>query len=68
MTRIELTIDGMNCEHCVKRVEKALSGVEGVRAVEVELEEGRATVEADGAPLDDLVAAVDDAGYTARPA
>ncbi|WP_262177282.1 CopZ family metallochaperone [Haloarcula laminariae] len=61
----KLTVDGMSCEHCEQSVEEALSGVEGVTAVAVDLEGGAATVEGD-ADEDALVAAVDEAGYTAE--
>jgi Cu+-exporting ATPase len=39
-----LVIDGMMCEHCVKRVSDALSAVDGVEAVNVSLEKKRAEV------------------------
>lgn len=37
-------IAGMNCSHCKASVEKAISGVDGVETVEVNLSEGLATV------------------------
>ena len=40
-----LKIDGMMCNHCRMHVEKALSAVEGVTAVTVDLEAKTATVE-----------------------
>ncbi len=39
-----LTIDGMSCGHCVRAVEEALSALEDVQVVKVEI--GRAVVEA----------------------
>lgn len=68
MAQIELNIDGMSCEHCVARVQKALEAAEGVTNVTVTLEPGRATIE--GAALDPeaVVAIVEDCGYEARPA
>jgi copper chaperone CopZ len=62
---VELKIVGMSCEHCSGRVEKALSAVAGVTAVEVVLEPGSATVTGDNVSLDDLVEAVDRVGFTA---
>ena len=58
----ELKIEGMMCGHCKAAVEKALSGVEGVTGVTVDLEGKKATVEgtADRAALEK---AVTDAGY-----
>ena len=68
-TSIDLGIGGMTCASCVRRVEKALERVPGVRAVAVNLatERARVTV-ADGAAADALVAAVAKAGYQARVA
>ena len=63
---VELTIEGMSCEHCVARVQKALAGVEGVTAAEVTLEPGSATVRGEDLNVADLVEAVDRVGYTAR--
>ncbi|RKP48256.1 copper-translocating P-type ATPase [Trinickia fusca] len=67
----ELDIGGMTCASCVKRVEKALTRVPGVATVSVNLATERATV---GLPatqaaevMDELVKAVVDAGYEARP-
>ncbi len=62
---IELKIEGMSCQHCVARTEKALSAVPGVGRVEVRLEPGSATVEGDGLDLVTLIQAVEEAGYTA---
>ncbi|MDM8271532.1 heavy metal translocating P-type ATPase [Thermophilibacter provencensis] len=64
-----LNVTGMMCQHCVAHVRKALEGVEGVSAVDVNLEAGTATVEAVDSVTDDaLVAAVVDAGYEAAVA
>ncbi|MFA5550627.1 MAG: heavy-metal-associated domain-containing protein [Trueperaceae bacterium] len=63
----ELKIQGMSCSHCSAAVERALQGVAGVTAVEVDLEGGSATVQG-AAALADLVAAVTEEGYTATPA
>ena len=43
-TTTELAIEGMTCQHCVKRATNALESVAGVSAVEVTLEPGGATV------------------------
>ena len=64
-----LNVTGMMCQHCVAHVKKALEGVEGVSAVDVNLEAGTATVEAADSVSDEaLVAAVVDAGYEAAVA
>jgi copper chaperone len=38
-----IRIKGMTCGHCVMAVTKALGGIEGIRAVRVDLEKGEAT-------------------------
>ena len=64
-----LNVTGMMCQHCVAHVKKALEGVDGVSAVDVNLEAGTATVEvADSVTDEALVAAVVDAGYEAAVA
>jgi copper chaperone len=35
-----IKIRGMSCQHCVKAVTKALSGIEGIKDVSVDLEKG----------------------------
>ncbi len=59
----KLSIKGMSCQHCVRRVIAALKEEAGAESVSVDLEKGSALVE--GAALDDgaLRAAVQDAGY-----
>lgn len=47
-----LVIDGMMCDHCVKRVSASLTSVEGVDAVDISLEKKRAVVTL-GRPVDD---------------
>lgn len=55
----------MTCAACVRRVEKGLEGLEGVRSASVNLATGQATVEFDPAVVDgaDLRQAVRDLGY-----
>lgn len=59
-------IDGMACNHCRANVEKALSALEGVEGVDVDLAAGRATVSGDVKP-ETVVEAVTRAGYECRP-
>ena len=62
-------ISGMTCAACVRRVEKALTKVDGVDAASVNLAAETATVTYDDATvtLTDLSEAVSAAGYTAVP-
>ena len=64
-----LDITGMTCASCVRRVERALGKVEGVETANVNFASEIALVTADPAvPVATLVAAVEKAGYAARPA
>ncbi|WP_418001198.1 heavy metal translocating P-type ATPase [Micrococcus lacusdianchii] len=69
--RVDLDITGMTCASCVGRVERKLGRIEGVSAsVNLPLEQAAVTVPA-GVTDEDLVAAVEKAGYGAtvrRPA
>ena len=66
---LTLAIDGMTCASCVSRVEKALLRVPGVVRAEVNLATETATITAATRRIDEaaLVAAVERAGYVARP-
>jgi Cu+-exporting ATPase len=64
----DLQIVGMTCASCSSRVEKALNAVAGVSAASVNLATERASVTANAAvDAGQLVAAVEKAGYEARP-
>ncbi len=64
---METTIktSGMGCEHCVKRVTKALEELPGVKNVRVSLERAEATFEKPEAlSLEDVIKAIEAAaGY-----
>lgn len=61
---VTLPVEGMNCEHCVQTVTEALESVGGVTQVNVDLDAGEATVDAaDHVSRDQIVRAVDEAGY-----
>ncbi len=65
---IELKIEGMNCQHCVKAVSDALAEVPGVTRVEsVDLDSASARIEGEADPQA-LIAAVKAAGYQASMA
>ncbi|MFJ7299508.1 heavy metal translocating P-type ATPase [Streptomyces sp. NPDC099088] len=65
LTLTDLTIGGMTCAACVRRVEKKLAKLDGVTAT-VNLATGRARVShPDGVAPHDLVTAVEQAGYQA---
>ena len=68
--RCDLSIQGMHCAACVSRVESALLRVPGVSDAAVNLLAERATVHLDPhlAKPEDLIAALDIAGYDAQVA
>ncbi len=63
-----LKISGMSCASCVRRVEKALSSVDGVREAAVNLSTEKATVTLDRVvSARQLVSAVESIGFGAEP-
>lgn len=60
----ELTVTGMSCGGCEQSVEDALESVSGVTDATADRETETATVDGD-ADADELVRAVEDAGYEA---
>jgi copper chaperone CopZ len=62
-----ITIEGMNCGHCVQTVTGALQAVPGVSGVEVDLAGKRAMVRFDpgAATVGKLMGAVNGAGFKA---
>ncbi len=70
LNTIRLEVDGLSCASCAGRAEAALAAVPGVQAAAVNLATERAQVRvAPGtADIRDLIRAVSDAGYPARPA
>ncbi len=66
---VDLDIEGMSCASCVRRVEKALLSVDGVKTAVVNLATNRAHVEMlkNVATIDALEKAVAKAGYGAKP-
>jgi copper chaperone CopZ len=67
METLELKVEGMDCEGCVKSVTRMLSGVSGVKKVEVSLAQAMAKVTYDPAKvgITEMQKAVERAGYKA---
>ncbi len=57
----------MSCEHCVNTVTKTLNELDGVKKAEVNLKRGQAAVtyDSDIVIIDELISAVEEAGYDA---
>jgi copper chaperone len=64
-TELAYVVAGMTCEHCRVAVTEEVSNVEGVAAVDVDLD--AKLVRVHGHDVDDkaVVAAIDEAGYDA---
>ncbi len=62
---INLTVEGMSCQHCVMSVQKAVGALKGVSGVQVDLAAKRVTVGYDPGLVDlaAIRAAIDDQGY-----
>lgn len=67
MATLKLRVSGMTCSHCQAKVEKALKSNAGVYSAVVDLAGGEADVDFndDAVTTDQLVAAVQKAGYGA---
>ncbi|MBD3678325.1 MAG: copper-translocating P-type ATPase [Rhodobacteraceae bacterium] len=67
---LDFEIEGASCASCVSKIEKAICEVPGVASASMNLATSRAkvTTYAGGAEPADLMRAVSDAGYKARPA
>lgn len=70
MQTLTLNIGGMTCGGCVKSVTKVLEALDGVANAEVSLENANAAVTFDAGKIqaDDLIEAVENAGFDAKTA
>ena len=64
MNKYDLKVRGMMCGNCVKHVEKALSSMNGVKSVSVDLDNAAATVESSvEITMDEFKKVIEEAGY-----
>ncbi|MFD1064855.1 copper chaperone CopZ [Oceanobacillus locisalsi] len=65
MTNETIQVQGMSCDHCVKAVEGAVGGLDGVDTVNVHLQEGNVDVSFDNekVKMDEITEAIEDQGY-----
>ena len=65
MAKIKLKIQGMSCQHCVKTVTDALTGLEGVQSAKVNLRKNEAVVNFDPSRIDsdNLTKTVTEVGF-----
>ena len=61
---IELQIQGMHCEACVSKIEKALLSIKGIEKATVNLNDETAIIQGDS-KLDEVISVIFDLGYTA---
>ena len=68
-TRTILRADGFSCPSCVDKIEKQVGRIDGVENVKVHFASARIEVDHDTSKVsvDDLVKAVDKAGYKSTP-
>jgi copper chaperone CopZ len=64
MKNIRLEIGGMSCEHCVKRVKKAIEALPGVTSADVTIGKVLVTFQEKAVAEADIVKAIEKAGYT----
>ena len=64
--QLELAIEGMHCDGCVRRVTAALSKVEGAQVEKVEVGSARVQLDTEKASPEELIDAVNRLGFKAR--
>jgi copper chaperone len=62
--KVQLKVTGMTCNHCISMVNKAIATLQADAKVTVDLAQQQVNVESSLA-ADDLIAALDEAGYPA---
>ena len=63
MQTVSYSVPGMHCGHCKEAVEREVSSVEGVAAVEADLETKLVAVDGEGVTDAAVRAAIEEAGY-----
>lgn len=68
-TRV-INVEGMTCGGCVKSVDSAVSQLQGVQSVDVDLEGNKASVTYDASTVavEAIIEAIEDAGFDASVA
>jgi copper chaperone len=63
LQQLLFTVPGMTCGHCEAAVKREVGSVAGVVAVDVDLDSKLVTVQGQELHRDEIVAAIDEAGY-----
>lgn len=61
----EFRVGGMRCHHCMSKVTRAVRTIDEAARIDVQLAAKTVLIESD-ADVDDLIAAISDAGYSAQ--
>ena len=61
--QMAFTVPGMTCAHCEAAVKREVGSIAGVSAVDVDLDSKIVTVRGETLDRDEIVAAIDEAGY-----
>ena len=65
MQSLNLTIEGMSCEHCVRAVQNRLVATPGIEVDEVRIGSARLRFDPDRTSVDEIEELIADEGYTA---
>jgi copper chaperone len=57
------TVPGISCGHCEAAIKREVGSVAGVADIDVDLDSKLVTVRGEALDRDDIVAAIDEAGY-----
>ena len=68
MPQSAYVVSDISCSHCSIAVTEEVTKVDGVTAVDVDLDTKLVRVSGDGFAGEDVIAAIDEAGYDARVA
>jgi copper chaperone len=68
MSQSAYVVSEISCSHCTIAVTEEVTKVRGVTGVEVDLDTKLVRVSGDGFAGEDVIAAIDEAGYDARVA
>ena len=61
--QLVFTVPGISCGHCEAAIKREVGAIDGVSAVEVDIDSKLVTVRGEALDRDDIVAAIDEAGY-----
>ena len=64
--KVQLAIEGMHCDACVRRVTNALSGVKGVHVDSVKVGSAQVEFDPELAGPEEVTAAIDGIGFKAQ--